>query len=174
MKRKICQVCNKRFTRQWNLERHVNDIHYISEYGENDMVKQKYEDPSYSYSLTIKNEQFRNSENNTTDMMYYENPPEYHNFTNHYSNQDLYNKRSYQNFEPFSIDKKEDKLTLRDMIRIRRRLQILKNVLQRIYPYHVVIIQISWLNYLCFTKKSIQPLRDFYQKNGLMHLWPLY
>ena len=109
--------------------------------------------------------------------MYYENPPEYHNFTNHYSNQDLYNKRSYQNFEPFSIDKKEDKLTLRDMIRIRRRLQILKNVLQPIYPYHVVIIviiQISWLNYLCFTKKSIQPSRNFYQKNGLMHLRPLY
>ena len=174
MERKICQVCHKTFTRQWNLERHVNDIHHISEYGENNMVKQKYEDPSYSYSLTIKNEQFRNSENNTTDMMYYENPPEYHNFTNQYSNKDLYNKRFYQNFEPFSIDKKEDKLTLRDMIRIRRGLQILINFLQRIYPYHVVIIPICWLNYLCWTKKSIQPLRDFYQKNGLMHLWSLY
>jgi hypothetical protein len=174
MERKICQVCNKRFTRQWNLERHVKDIHHISEYGENDMVKQKYEGPSYSYSPTIKYEQFRNSENNTNDMMYYENPLEYHNFTNHYSDKDLYNKRSYQNFEPFSIEKKEDKLTLRDMIRIRRRLQILKNFLLRIYPYHIVIRQICWLNYLCWNKKSIQPLRDFYQKNGLMHLWSLY
>ena len=174
MERKICQVCNKSFTRQWNLERHVKDIHYISEYGENDMVKQKYEDPSYSYSLTIKNEQFRNSENNTTDMNYYEDPPEYHNFTNLCLNKDLYNKRFYQHFQPFPINKKEDKLTLRDMIRIRLGLQILINFLQRIYPYHVVMIQICWLNYLCCTKKSIQPLRDFYQKNGLMHLWPLY
>ena len=174
MERKICQVCNNRFTRQSNLKRHMRDVHRISDHGENDMVKQKYEGPSYSNPSTRRNEQFRNSENTTTEMDYYENPPEYHNFTNHYSNNDLYHNRFYENFEPFPIDKKKDKLTIRDMIRIRRGLQILINFLQLIYPNHVVRMQICWLNYLCYTKKSIQPLRDFYQKNGLMHLWPLY
>ena len=43
MEKKQCKVCKKRFTRQWNLERHLKGIHNISEYGENNMVKQKYE-----------------------------------------------------------------------------------------------------------------------------------
>ena len=150
MEKKICNLCKKRFSRKWNLERHIQDIHHISEYGENDMVKQKYETSPYSNPSTFRNEQFRNSENNTTQKDYYEIPPEYHNFTNHYSNNDLYHNRFYENFEPFPIDKKEDKLTIPDIIRIRRGLQNLRNFLQRIYPNQVVIEQISWLNYLCY------------------------
>ena len=32
MEKKICTVCKKRFTRQWNLARHLKDIHNISDY----------------------------------------------------------------------------------------------------------------------------------------------
>jgi hypothetical protein len=174
MEKKACNLCNKRFTRQWNLERHIQDIHHISEYGQNDMVKQKYEGPPYPYPSTNRNERYSNSENNTTEMYYYENPPEYPNLTNHYYRYDFYNNRLYSNFESVPIDKKENKLTIRDMIRIRRALQILRNFLQRIYPTYVVVQQICWLNYLCYTQNSIQPLGDFYKKYNLMHLWPLY
>ena len=104
----------------------------------------------------------------------YENPPKYHNFTKHSSSSDFYNNRFYDNFEPVLIDKKEYKLTIRDKIRIQWALQILRNFLQQIYPNYVVIQQICWLNYLCYTQNSIQPLRDFYKKYNLMNLWPLY
>lgn len=103
----------------------------------------------------------------------YENLPEYHYFTNRYSSNDLLNNRFYKNFEPFPIDNKENRLTIPEMMRIVQGLQILKNFLQRFYPNHVVIQQISWLNYLCFTRKSIQPLSDFYKKYNLRHLWRL-
>ena len=127
----------------------------------NNLVKQKYEVTPNSYSSTIRKEQFRNCKNNMTEMDYYENPSEYHKFTKHSSSNDFNNNRFYDNFEPVLIDKKEYKLTIRDMIRIRRALQILRNFLQQIYPNYVVIQQICWLNYLCYTQNSIQPLRDF-------------
>ena len=153
----------------------MQDIHHISEYGENHMVKQKYEyeGPPYSNPSRLRNEQLRNSKTNTTQMDSYKNPHEYHTFTNHYR-EDLYNSRLYGNFEPFLIEKEENKLTIQDRIRINWGLQILRNFLPRIYPNYVVIQQIGWLNYLCYTKKSIQPLRDFYEKYNLMGLWPSY
>jgi hypothetical protein len=101
MEKKVCNLCKKRFTRQWNLERHkqdihhiseyghMQDIHHISEYGKNNLVKQKYEVPPNTDSSTIRKEQFRNCKNNTTEMDYYENPSEYHNFTKHSSSNDF-------------------------------------------------------------------------------------
>ena len=49
----------------------MQDIHHISKHGENDRIKQKYEGPSYSYPSSIRNEQFRNRENNTIEIDYY-------------------------------------------------------------------------------------------------------
>ena len=56
MEKKVCNLCKKRFTRQWNLGRHMQDIHHISESCENHMVKQKYEDPPYSNPSRLRNE----------------------------------------------------------------------------------------------------------------------
>ena len=70
----------------------MKDIHYISKDGENDRVKQKYESPPYTYPSSIKNEQFRNSENNTTETDYMKIIMNFPIITNHYSSQDLYNK----------------------------------------------------------------------------------
>ena len=101
------------------------------------------------------------------------NPPEYNNFPNEFSRYDIHNHGFYENFEPFPI-KKEKNLTIGDMIRIRDGLQILRNFLQRIYPNYIVVQQICWLHYRCYTQKSIQPFRDFYMKNNLMYLWLIY
>jgi hypothetical protein len=55
MKKKICTVCKKRFTRQWNLDRGLKDIHNISDY-ENDVTKRKNDRSRYSSIYPIKNE----------------------------------------------------------------------------------------------------------------------
>ena len=171
MVNKTCTVCKKKFTRQWNLERHLKDIHEIYQSRDNDMVKQR-SDP-YSYPFSRKKGYFRNSENNMGEINNYQNPPEYNNFPIEFSTYDIHNHGFYENFEPFPI-KKEKNLTIGDMIRIRDGLQILRNFLQRIYPNYIVVQQICWLHYRCYTQKSIQPLRDFYIKNNLISLWPRY
>ena len=81
MEKKICTVCKKRFTRQWNLARHLKDIHNISDYGENDITKRKNDRSMYSSIYPIKNKRFRNSYTQLNEMNRYPNTPQYHNFT---------------------------------------------------------------------------------------------
>ena len=166
-----CTACKKKFTRQWNLERHVQNIHKISEYRGKNMVRQKYE--AYAYPSAIKNEDFRNPEKSMGDMNYYRNPPKYYNFTNGFSPYDLYNNKVYENVEAGPIYKKERRLTIRDMAKILQALIILRNYLQRFNPHLNIMSVIMSLNYKCYTQKSIQPLKDFYKKNNLGHIWPL-
>jgi len=172
MQKKICKECKKRFTRQWNLKRHLKDIHNISDHGENEIVKQKYDRPTYSSLSQTNNEYFRNSENKMSEMNYNPNRPEYHNFTNRFGSDRNYINEVYQNYELSSVDKKEQKLTIQDGIRIQKALQILKNVLPRFYPNNIVIRAIFYLRYQCNTKHSDQPLKDFYKKYHIRHLWP--
>jgi hypothetical protein len=172
MKKKVCNKCNKRFTRQWNLQRHLKSIQNISEYGKNDNVKQKYDRPTYSDPSPIKNEHSSYCENTISHMKHYPNPSNYHNFTNRFYSEGDYNNCFYQNDELFSIEKKGPKLTIQDGLRIQTALRILKNVLPRFYPYNAVIGALCWLNYQCYTKHSDQPLKDFYKKYYIWHLWP--
>ena len=81
MEKKICTVCKKRFTRQWNVDRHFKDIHNISDYGENDITKRKNDRFMYSSIYPSKNKRFRNSYTQLNEMNRYPNTPQYHNFT---------------------------------------------------------------------------------------------
>ena len=48
-------------------------------------------------------------------------------------------------------------------------LQILKNYSPTIFILILLLYHKSiWLNYQCYTKQSIQPLKDFYKKYNLM------
>ena len=167
-----CYVCKQKFTRQYNMERHLQNIHKISEHQENNMVRRKYE--AYIYPFTIKNEDSRNPENSMGDMNHYQNPPGYYNFTNGFSNYDIFNNMVYENVEVGPIDKKESRLTIQDMAKIPHALIILKNYLQRFEPHRDVKSIIRSLHYQCYTQRSIQPLKDFYKKNKIGHLWPLW
>jgi hypothetical protein len=162
--------CKKKFTRHWNLERHLQDIHK-NEYRENNMLRQKYE--AYTFPSTIKYEDYRNPQNSMGEMNFYQNHPEYYNFTSGFSNYDMYNNMVYENVEAGPIDKKESRLTIRDMAKIPYALIILRNYLQRFEPHRDVMSIIRSLYYQCYTQRSIQPLKDFYKKNNLGHLWPL-
>jgi hypothetical protein len=95
MKKKLCYKCNKRFTKQWNPQRHLKSIHNISDYGKNDIVKQKYDRPTCSDPFSIKNEHSRYSENTMSDMKHYPNPSKDHNFTNRFYREGDYNNWFY-------------------------------------------------------------------------------
>jgi hypothetical protein len=133
MKKKLCNKGNKRFTRPWNLQRHLKNIYNISEYGKNDNVKQKYDRPTYSDPSPIKNEHARYSENKISEMKHYPNPSKYHNFTNRSYSEGDYNNWFYQKHEQFHIEKKEPKLTIQDGIIIQTALRI-KKCSTTIYP----------------------------------------
>ena len=112
-KKKLCNKCNKRFTRQWNLQRHLKSIHNNSDFGKNDNVKQKHDRPTYSDPSPIKNQHSWYSENKISHMKHYPNPSNYHNFTNRFYSEEDYNNWFYQNYELFPIEKKEPKLTIK-------------------------------------------------------------
>jgi hypothetical protein len=171
MKKKLCNKCNKRFTRQWNLQRHLKSIHNISDYGKNDNVKQKYDRPTYSDPSPVIEHSWY-SENKISHRKHSPNPSNYHNFTNKFYSEGDYKNWFYQNYDLFPIEKKEPKLTIQDGIRIQTALRILKNVLPRFYPYTAVIGTPCWLNYQCNTKDSDHSLKDFYKKYNIWYLWP--
>ncbi|MGH9981820.1 MAG: C2H2-type zinc finger protein [Nitrososphaeraceae archaeon] len=166
MEKKFCNVCKKRFTRQWNLERHLKDIHNISGYHKNDINKQKNVQSTYSSIYSIKNQPFRNSDNHMISINHYSNTPGYH-ILQRYDNETNYNNWFYPNDELVTIDKKEPMLTIEDGIRIRTALQILQNVLSRFYPPNLVIRIICLLQFQCFTKHSDEPLIEFYKKYNI-------
>lgn len=172
MEKKKCNKCRKRFTRRWNLTRHLKYIHNLSDDGQHDIVKPKYDRPTYSSPSPIKNEYIMNSENKMSEMNYNLHPPKSHNFTKRFFGDEYYNNGCYQNYELFTVDKKEPKLTIPDGIRIINALRILQHILPRFYPNNVVIRVICFLKYQCYTKHSDEPLKDFYKQHGLWHLWP--
>jgi hypothetical protein len=83
MNKKLSNKCNKRFTRPWNLQRHLKSIYNIYDYGKNDNEKQKYDRPTYSDPSPNKNEHehSRYSENKISERNHYSNPCKYHKFT---------------------------------------------------------------------------------------------
>lgn len=172
MEKKICTVCKKRFTRQWNLARHLKDIHNISDYGENDVTKRKNDRFMYSSIYQMKKEPLRNSDNQMNEMNHYPNTPQYHNFTQGFASDICYNNGIYQRCEFVPKDKKEPKLTIKDGIRIKTAFQILQNVLPRFYPNTAVNRVICWLKYQCNTKHTDEPLKDFFKMYHIWHLWP--
>jgi hypothetical protein len=122
MKKKLRTKCNKRFTRQWNLQRHLKRIHNISDYGKNDNVKQKYDRPTYSDPSPVIEHSWY-SENKISHRKHSPNPSNYHNFTNKFYREGDYNNWVYQNYDLFPIEKKEPKLTIQDGIRIQTALR---------------------------------------------------
>ena len=113
MEKKICTVCKKLFTRQWNLDRHLKYIHNISDYGENDITKRKNDRSMYSFIYPIKNEPFRISDNQMNEINHYPITPQNHNFTQGFASDICYNNWLYQKYEFVPKDKKEPKLTIK-------------------------------------------------------------
>jgi hypothetical protein len=172
MKKEICNICKKSFTRQWNLHRHLKSIHNISEYGKNNIVKPRYDRPIYSDPSTIQDEYARNPENKISESKAYRNTYKYQNFKNRFYIDGNYNNWSHQNYKLLTIENEEPKLTIQDYRRIQTACLILKNILSRFYPYIVVTNMLYWVIRQCNTKQSDQPLKDCFKRYNLGHLWP--
>ena len=172
MGKEECKVCKKRFTRQWNLQRHLKSIHNISEYGKNNIFKLKYDPLTDVDPFSINNEHANTPENKISELKPYRNTYKYQYFKNRfYSNTD-YNNGFFHNYESLPMKKKESKLTIQDDIRIQTASLILKNILPRYSSEIIVTNFLYWVIRQCNTKQSDQPLKDWFKRFNLGHLWP--
>src|SRR6187402_1750110 len=94
---KRCYICNKIFSRQWNLERHLRDVHEIN----NDIRKGKrrggIDGYDYEYGQLSMNSaiNLKKTESNNNDMDYKVNSYYYNNFSNIYPIPGYYNSEPY-------------------------------------------------------------------------------
>jgi hypothetical protein len=176
MHEKICKLCSKIFTRRWNLERHLQDVHKIYDNTKEDYLKSEIIDYNDLPNNIDRNRNFRNksNDNNINEVINNENSYYYNNFSNTFpSPADYIGKFDpYSNFNPSPLEK-EKRLSLDDKIRIQKVLTILENHLKKIgYPPGHIFRLKTWLNYRCSSAKTDEPLKKFLVHRKLGYLWP--
>ena len=173
MNKKRCDRCNRLFSRQWNLERHLQDVHEIN----NDIKKRRGRIDGYDYEYEQLNinsaNNLKKTENNYNDMDYNGNSYCCNNFSNIYPNSGYNNSEPYIYSNYNSLFKEEKTLSNDDKIKIQKVLKFVENYLKRLYPKSNVFPIISWLRYRCLREKSDEPLKKYLFKNNMGHLWPL-
>ena len=172
MNKKKCNRCDRLFSRQWNLERHLQDVHEIND----DIKKEKRSGEIHDYDYwqinMNSNNNLRKKENNNIGMDYNGNSYCYNNFSNTYPNPGYYNGEPYiySNFN--SLFKEEKRLSVDDKMKIQKILKLLENYLEKFYPTSYVFPIIAWLRYRCLREKSDEPLKKYLVQNNMGHLWP--
>ncbi len=170
---KRCYICNKIFSRQWNLERHLQDVHEIN----NDIRKGKrrggIDGYDYEYGQLSMNSaiNLKKTESNNNDMDYKVNSYYYNNFSNIYPIPGYYNSEPYIYSNNNSLFK-EETLSIDDKIKIQKALKFVENYLKRLYPKANVFPIISLLRNRCLREKSVEPLKKYLVKNNMGDLWP--
>ena len=174
MIKKRCYRCNRLFSRQWNLERHLQDVHEINDDIKKEERRGGIDGYDYEFGqLNMNNaNNLKKTENNNNDMDYNGNSYYYDNFSN------IYPIPRYYNIEPYiyanynSLCKEEKILSIDDKIKIQKVLKVVENYLERIYPKYYVFLIISRLRHRCLREKSDEPLKKYLVKNNMGHLWP--
>ncbi|HEX2408832.1 MAG TPA: hypothetical protein VHJ38_16645 [Nitrososphaeraceae archaeon] len=169
---KVCQICYKKFTRKWNLERHLDDNHQIHNDFSNARMKQEIEMFDQFSNIVEPKHKFLNKEDNKMKEMlqynqsYYNNnnlpnnlPYYYYGFDNNISSYPYSNINFQYNEE--EKEKGEKRLSIDDKIRIQKVLKILEDYLEKLYPRWFIFQVLSWLHYQCRIQKSDEPLKKF-------------
>lgn len=171
-----CTVCNQSFSRQWNLKRHIQDVHKLHNYDKKDNIMQKDNDFNNLPFNIYENNNFKDT-NNKNDINNNQNQHYYNSFPD--INHDLYyNVESYQypysNFTNSNFEsqlKKEKRLSVDDKIKIQKGLKILENHLEKICKPVYIFRIIKLLNYRCLSEKSDEPLKKYLVQNNIGYLW---
>jgi hypothetical protein len=170
----LCKVCNKIFTRKWNLERHLQDIHGIYNKPENQNITSEIDNNTSSQRYNNTNHIFRDSYNdgNMNQMDYSGQYNNYNNFAQNYSYHEYYRQRyPWSNFN-LQLEKEPKRWTYDDKIRLQRGLKILQNHLQSFYPPPFVSGIILMLRRKCNSEKSDEPLKKYFVQMNIGDRWP--
>lgn len=165
-------ICNRLFSRQWNLDRHLQDVHEIND----DIKKEKSRGgiDGYDYEYGQLNMDSANNlmktDNKNNDMDYNGNSYVYNNFSNLYPSPGYYTSEPYIYSNYNSLSKEKKTLNSGDKIKIQKVLKFVENYLERLYPKTTVFQIISRLRYRCLREKSDEPLKKFLVRNNMGHL----
>jgi hypothetical protein len=112
MEQKKCNLCKKIFTRRWNLERHLQDVHKIYDNTKKDNINTEFIDYNDLPNNINRNSDFRNknNDNNMSEMINNENSYYYNNFSNTFPYPAYYNGEfyPYSNINPSSLEKEKN------------------------------------------------------------------
>lgn len=181
---KVCTICYKKFTRKWNLERHLYDIHKIHTDYSNARMKQEIEMADHFSNRIEPKHKFLNKENNKMkerlqyNQSYYINnnnfpnnlPYNYYGIDNNSSSLYFYSNINSQ-YNEQEKEKGERRLSINDKIKMQKVLKNLENYLEKFYPHMFIFQIISWLRYQCLTQKSYEPLKNFLVHSNMGFLW---
>ncbi|HEX2406034.1 MAG TPA: hypothetical protein VHJ38_02400 [Nitrososphaeraceae archaeon] len=169
---KICKLCKRIFTREWNLKRHMHDVHRIANHGNRDNnVKQKIEEnfPHASFNSNSSYEQ--------KEFYNYPQSQRYpYSHANNFSVPPFYNE--YNNIQSFPYSPNNSDITETrtlnndDIIRIQKILKNLENSLNKVYHKAYVSWKIKELKDKCYREQSDEPLKKYLITRNMGYLWP--
>ncbi len=175
-KKNVCNICYKKFTRIWNLERHLYDIHEFHNNVNNARRKQEIEMHDHLLNMVEPNRKILNKEDNNMNNREYN--QSYYNNNNLPNNSPYYyyefdNNTSSYLYSNINSQYKEDKkrLSIDDKIKKQKVLKNLENYLKKFYPQMFSFQILSWLHYQCLTQKSDEPLKKFLVQKNIGFLW---
>ena len=174
-KKKVCTICYKKFTRKWNLDRHLYDVHDVHDDLRKDRIKQEIVVQDHLSNMAESKGKILNKDNDNNMNQTQYNRSYYNN--NNFPNTLYYNYHYYNYAYPypnlyFHYREEERKLTIYDKIKIQKILKNLENYLEKFCPRPFIFQILSWLRYQCLSQKSDQPLKKFLVRNNLGFLWP--
>jgi hypothetical protein len=175
-KKNVCNICYKKFTRKWNLERHLYDVHEVHNGLSKARIKQGIDVPDHLSNMVEQNRKILNKDNNMSQS------PRHN--QSYYNNNNLPNNLPYYDYGfdnntslyPYSninsqYKEEEKRLSIDDKIKIQKVLKNLENYLKKFFPSTFIFQILSWLRYRCLTQKSDEPLKKFLVQNNIGFLW---
>ena len=178
-KKNVCNICYKNFTRKWNLDRHLYDVHEVQNDLRRVRIKQGIDVPNNLSNMVEPERKILNRDNTMSQSPQYN--QSYYNNNNNLPNNSPYYYYGYDNNTsssyPYSnIDsryKEEEKkrLSIDDKIKIQKILKNLENYLEKFYTRAFIFQIILWLRHQCFTQKSDEPLKKFLVQKNIGFLW---
>ena len=100
-KKNVCNICYKKFTRKWNLERHLYDVHEVQDDLRKARIKQEIDVPNHLSNMVEPKRKILNRDNNMSQSPQYN--QSYYNNNNNLPNNLPYYYYGYDNNTSSSI-----------------------------------------------------------------------